>query len=367
MKIVFFVRKINGVLGGMEKQVFSIADSLIRNGNEVHILSLDTEKPVPFYVIKHDIKFYAVGAGDANQKTTFKKRIDRQRKTLIALRQIKPDIGIAFMTGSFFYSRIPMWIIRKSLILAERNSPLIYTLTSARNRRYIYFISMLFAKRIIVQFPRYTEGYPKFLHNRLTSIPNRVERRERQERSTRYPRRFTFAGRFSHQKRPLELISAFSKFATEHDDVELKLFGEGELLSEMTSRIADLSFEIQSKIKIMPPSENIDSILSVTDVLCAPSLWEGFPNIVAESLSAGLPVLGFSNCDGLNDLLFHRINGWLANGTNDVVDNLYLTLKESYTDYERLIKNQELITLSVAQYSEKVTTKMWDRVTRTSR
>ncbi len=363
MKIVFFVRKINGVLGGMEKQVLSIADSLIRSGNEVHVVSLDTVQPVPFYSMKRDIKFHAVGVGDANQRTTFRNRINRQRNTLQALIRIKPDVGIAFMTGSLYYSRIPMWIIRKSLLLAERNSPALYTLTSAKKRRLIYFLSMLLTKQIIVQFPRYKYGYPKFLHNRIVAIPNRVEKRELQERNNRHPKRYTFAGRFSHQKRPIELIAAFSKFATAYDDVELTLFGEGELLPEMKLQIGGLSSGLQDKIKIMPPSEEINSILSVTDILCAPSIWEGFPNVVAESLSAAVPVIGFSDCDGLNDLLSHRINGWLANGDQNVVENLYMTLMESYEDYAQVMDNQELISLSVAQYSERITTEMWNKVT----
>jgi GalNAc-alpha-(1->4)-GalNAc-alpha-(1->3)-diNAcBac-PP-undecaprenol alpha-1,4-N-acetyl-D-galactosaminyltransferase len=256
-----------------------------------------------------------------------------------------------------------MWIIGRSLILAERNSPVIYKLTSAKKRRYIYFISMLFSKRIVVQFPRYRDGYPRFLRDRITSIPNCVQKIALQKRSGQFPKRYTFAGRFSHQKRPIELIQAFSRMALEFEDVELTLFGEGELISEISAEILAQPAVIQKKIRVLPASQDINSILSVTDILCAPSVWEGFPNVVAESLSAGIPVIGFHNCDGLSDLISHRVNGWLANGDQNVVENLYTGLKESYVDYNWLIKNQDLIGLSVSQYTEKMTAEMWIKVT----
>jgi glycosyltransferase involved in cell wall biosynthesis len=140
------------------------------------------------------------------------------------------------------------------------------------------------------------------------------------------------------------------------------MFGDGELSQQLQIEIRGLPIDLQSRITLSPPTENVDSILSQTDILCAPSSWEGFPNVVAESLAAGLPVIGFRDCDGVSDLIRPGVNGWLAGDSEDGIGELTVVLRESYLSYQTIIQNQEILSLSVAQFTEKSTREMWNKV-----
>jgi hypothetical protein len=151
VKIVIFTRSYHKVLGGMERQLGAISEIITSLGNEVHLVSLDTEKPQPFYRNTNFTSMRTISTSNPNNSSKITERFMRQRRLTKLLKELNPDVGIAFMTGSYFYSRVPTFINRIPLVLAERNSPQIYRLTSARRYRWIYFLAMIFADRIVVQ------------------------------------------------------------------------------------------------------------------------------------------------------------------------------------------------------------------------
>lgn len=55
---------------------------------------------------------------------------------------------------------------------------------------------------------------------------------------------------------------------------------------------------------------NIQDYYREADVFCLPSLYEGFPNVVCEAMSSGLPVICSNVCDNPN-LIEENVNGFL--------------------------------------------------------
>ena len=47
-------------------------------------------------------------------------------------------------------------------------------------------------------------------------------------------------------------------------------------------------------------------------IFCIPSLSEGFPNVLGEAQTYGLPAVGFAACTGVNELIVDGENGFLA-------------------------------------------------------
>jgi hypothetical protein len=200
---LFLTRSINNVLGGLERQILEISENLSSRNHTIMVISLDSGEISSFYGIPKTSKvvWRGLGIGSPNRKANFKEKIRRQIKLIEIIKEFDPDVSVSFMIGAFIYSRLPHFICRKKLILSERNSPAIYSLTSANKFRYLYFILMLFANRITVQFDSYKYKYPKFLRHKIVTIPNSIASNSTIQSISKvdFPE-FVYAGRFSFQK-----------------------------------------------------------------------------------------------------------------------------------------------------------------------
>lgn len=118
-----------------------------------------------------------------------------------------------------------------------------------------------------------------------------------------------FVGRLDPQKAPFVLLEAFSRLLGRHSDWQLLFVGEGPLRASMADWITHRSLE--QSIRIAGFRSDIPEILKAADVLVLPSLWEGMPNIVLESMAAGLPVV-VSRVEGTEELIRSGETGLLT-------------------------------------------------------
>jgi glycosyltransferase involved in cell wall biosynthesis len=88
-------------------------------------------------------------------------------------------------------------------------------------------------------------------------------------------------------------------------NVELVVFGNDD---EGPSRIQDIPVRYLGKIN---DDAKVISLYQASDIVVIPSLFESFGQMASESLSCGVPVVGFDNA-GLKDILKHKENGYLA-------------------------------------------------------
>ena len=359
MRIAFFTRGLSKVMGGMERQLLSIAEGFERYGHEVIVITLDSKDPEPFFHVNGAITFIGLGLGDPSKKATFRLRCARQKRVYDLLKKNKIDLSIAFMTGSFWYSALPSRFLKIPVILAERNGPSIYFRTSAKKLRHLIFLSMNLSSAITVQFEAYRNVYPGYLRRKIVSIPNRIPTFHPKSHSSDVHLRYIYAGRFSNQKQILELIDAFIEFHKSYPLTSLTVFGEGELQEDITRRIkmADAS----SFIEMNGPAKEIEMALANADVMLSPSLWEGFPNSVAEALAYGLPVGGFDDCEGVRDLVVDGRNGWLLERSNEE-DPCQKLLRTIYLDKESLDMKSKAAIESMRKYQSEESNEKWVQV-----
>ena len=347
-------RSINKVLGGLEKQILAIAEGLADLNHEVYIVSLDSGRVEPFYIDKGhpNIKWLGLGIGDPAQSANLLQKFRRQQSLTRLISELKPDIAVAFMIGALIYSRIPTFLTRVPLILAERNSPDIYTQTSAKRWRYLYFLLMRLAKRVTIQIPEYADKYPRFLRKRLVSIPNSIDSPRVKKLHFNGNPNFVYGGRFSFQKRLDLLIRSFDIYKKDGGKGSLLLFGSG----EQEPSLRDLVEQLETpSVTFNKPLPDIRSVLDKADVNCLLSIWEGFPNFLAEGLKAGIPAIGIEGCDGVTHLVKNGENGWLASEPNvseiasimRSIDHLsehdYLAFSKEATKSMELYRSDEIL------------------------
>ena len=68
-------------------------------------------------------------------------------------------------------------------------------------------------------------------------------------------------------------------------------------------------------VEFHPPTSDVVSVYRNSDIFILPSIYEGFPNVLCEAMSCGLPVLASNVCDnpnivadGENGLLFNPLS-----------------------------------------------------------
>lgn len=98
-----------------------------------------------------------------------------------------------------------------------------------------------------------------------------------------------FIGNFQIEKGLANLIDAVN--IIKEEEFHLLVIGGGPLESQVKQQITELKLE--DKITLIGRVEHhqIPDYLSAADILCLPSLREGCPNVVLESLSSGTPVV----------------------------------------------------------------------------
>lgn len=128
-----------------------------------------------------------------------------------------------------------------------------------------------------------------------------------------------FVGRLDPQKAPFVLLEAFKRLIARHADWQLLFVGEGPLKLEMTEWVAE--HRLNSSIHFAGWRPDVPELLKTADVLVLPSLWEGMPNIVLESMASGLPVV-VSRVEGTEELIQDGETGLLTTpGSVEEVDH----------------------------------------------
>jgi len=101
---------------------------------------------------------------------------------------------------------------------------------------------------------------------------------------------FLSVGRMSYRHKGFDiLIKAFTLFCKSNNDWKLNIVGDGPEKDNLEQLIKDCKME--RRIKIFPFTQNIQKYYSEANVYVLSSRWEGFPLVLMEALSFGLPVI----------------------------------------------------------------------------
>lgn len=106
-------------------------------------------------------------------------------------------------------------------------------------------------------------------------------------------------GRFIQGKGVKYLINAFKLVLDQHPHLKLLMVGKGPLKEDIEEKIIQLGLQDNVTIKEFVPNSEILKLYQNSDVFVLPSLEEGVPRTILESMSCGVPVV----CTELPQLL----------------------------------------------------------------
>ena len=135
--------------------------------------------------------------------------------------------------------------------------------------------------------------------------------------------------RLSHEKGLEYLFKAFSSLDAK--DTELVVVGDGPYKKKLSKMASDL--KIANKVNFIGAVPHQETYLwyNAADVYCLPSLWEGCPNVIIESLACGTPVVS-TKVGGIPDLVPAEDYGFLVHAGDAVslADALRNALKKNW-------------------------------------
>jgi len=101
---------------------------------------------------------------------------------------------------------------------------------------------------------------------------------------------FLSVGRMSYKHKGFDiLIKAFTLFCKSNKDWKLNIVGDGPEKENLEQLIKNCKME--ERIKIFPFTQDIQKYYSEASVYILSSRWEGFPLVLMEALSFGLPII----------------------------------------------------------------------------
>lgn len=139
---------------------------------------------------------------------------------------------------------------------------------------------------------------------------------------------FVAVGRFDRQKNFQRLVHAFNFALDNGCHFSLDIYGDG----PEYSKVEHLTSYKRDRIRLLGNKSGINQVLSQYDVFILTSRYEGFGNVLAEALGAGLCCISIDCPHGPREILHDGDFGFLVDESDDLGSYL-LNFKPKYNSY----------------------------------
>lgn len=315
--IVIVVSAMN--MGGAQRVVSILCNHWSQNGYKVTLIATFSGEKINYYQLNDDVVLKYVN----NSPLFPKNKLLNLVWKLIHLRKLiknqNPNIVISFLARVNVASALSMIGIKSPLIICERTWPPFASL----NKKFLWIYRILFkgVDRIIVQTGKskdwLTQNFPG---NNVKVIPNPAvyplplsnERSVHPNSIISQNRKVILASGRLHKYKQFDLlIKAFLKLKDKHSDWDLVILGDGEERDTLNSMA--MKFGITDRLHLPGSIGNMSEWYERADLFVLSSIVEGFPNVLLEAMTYGLPSISFDCDTGPRDIIQDGDNGILVN------------------------------------------------------
>jgi len=335
LRIVFVISSLK--TGGAQRVATTLTAAWSVRGHTVSIVTFEARGAAPAYQLSESVSLIQLDllSNSKTIGTALRANWHRIRVLRKCLLRLRPDIVVSFETETNILTLAASFSLCWPIVVSERVHPAHQTIgrpwSTLRRLAYSRASAVVAQTNQIASWLRLMTGAKTWV------IPNPVNRTifgSSPEKKTTVLRRNVLlaVGRLTVQKGFDILVEAFARAAPRIPEWDLKIYGDGPLRSTIEQRIA--ANGMKARISLHGVIADIASIYRSADAFVHTARYEGYPNVIAEALASGLPVIAIDSPGAVRDLLGGGRYGVLVEGENP--DMLAETLVSVLNDREAL-------------------------------
>lgn len=376
--------------GGAERVLCDVTRELYNRGHRITVLTHEERNGPSFHPLNFGIE--RIDTWPRHSRRRKRPPLDRVRKlgehSLLlalpiwvvqfapkilrlrrALRRAEPDAVVGFMPTMFPYTTIAALGLKTRTVVSVHNVPAREFGNDRRRWSQNRFdirvrrLSLRLADAVTVLLPSFKKQFRRRgVRGKTYIIPNMIRAARDLPASVRTSGQgntILAVGRLAEAKDHRSLIEAWAMIEDKYPDWNVKIIGDGPLKRSLSRRIRHLGLQ---RLKLAKPTREIMAEYRKAKFLAMPSSHEGFGLATAEALSAGLPVVGFRNCPGTNELISHGWNGLLADPRGGRARGLQVELEKMIRDEPLRLTLAANAPASVAEFSPAAIADQWEQM-----
>lgn len=340
--------------GGAERQMAGLGGLLHKKGVNVTLATYHPHNCSDLVFEKYGLRTKYIKSG-----TTFYTKFLAVEQFL---RIEQFDVVIAYKDGPCMIACICKLLGYKfKLIVSERNST--QNLSFRDRLKFLLYRQSDFIVPNSNTQGMFIMGHYHCLANKVNVITNFVDTKQFSPKKQTIDTnkisdgiRILVVGRINPQKNIERFIRVASRLKKENVRVTIDWYGGvhsnvGKYAESITQQYNEA--DVYDILSFKDDTSEIDKVYKQYDLFCLPSLYEGFPNVICEAMSSGMPILCSKVCDNPT-IVKEGINGFLFDPLNE--EDMYATiLKAILMDKSQLNSIGEINrTTALNSFSEEV-------------
>ncbi|CZQ96571.1 glycosyl transferases group 1 [Trichococcus palustris] len=329
--------------GGTERVGTIIANELCQRGYEVYILSFWDHGKSYFEIDKRIEISYLLKPREGKLYRTYIYPIVKLHNFI---KKKKIDVFIDIDTTLTAYSAHAVKGTRCKLISWEHFN--YWTMMEDRKRIKAKLLAKKYADKIVVltktDLQKHTDSM-NISKDKICNIYNPSPFKFNSNYNYN-SKQFISVGRLTHQKGYDLLLEAWSIFEKENKQWHLNLVGNGEDEIKLKEKCKELSLQ---NFIFVGETKNVKEYYQNSSCYLLSSRYEGFPMVILEAQSFGLPVIAFNCKTGPAEMIENEVNGYLVEELN--VNELARKMIDFAEQRERAERMSIEATKSVANLS----------------
>lgn len=304
-KVIFYIGSMQ--LGGANRVVANLSNFFADKGIKVILINdICPQEKKDEYMISGQIKRFFL-------ENNIKNKILKNILMIYELRKIvkaeNPDAIVSFMGPPNIRNIIATLGLKTRRVVSVRNDP--YYEYGKGIKKYLSKYIFNLADGCVFQTSEAQIYFSKKLQKKSQIILNPVDERFFHVRRKNVCSNIITIGRLEKQKNHELLIRAFYKIKDDFPDVNLIIYGDGNLRTYLEKLIKELKIED----RVIMPGNVSDAWnkLSEAELFVLSSDYEGLPNALMEAMAVGVPIISTDcPCGGPRELILNEKQGVLV-------------------------------------------------------